>query len=122
MRNRRTIGAIRMTFETFEKRLKIIKDNYDEIDRKINRKLLDDLGVLFDDLNGVPASWLTRIVDNHLATLFMSVNSNLTEEKALEEAEYYVWENDFGGVTEISCKSYDLSDDKQLYDYLIKEF
>lgn len=109
-----------MTFDNFEKRLKIIKSDYSEINEKINKKLINDLSIIVEDIQGVSASWLTRIVDNHLVTLFMQVNPELSEEKAKEEVDYYVWEEDFGGEVELFGENFDLSDDKQLYEYLLK--
>lgn len=109
-----------MTFDNFEKRLKIIKSDYSEIDEKINKKLINDLSIIVEDIQGVSASWLTRIVDNHLVTLFMQVNPKLTEEQAKEEVDYYVWEDDFRGEVELFGENFDLSDDKQLYEYLLK--
>lgn len=109
-----------MTFDNFEKRLKIIKSDYSEINEKINKKLINDLSIIVEDIQGVSAAWLTRIVDNHLVTLFMQVNPKLTEEQAKEEVDYYVWEEDFGGEVELLGENFDLSDDKQLYEYLLK--
>ena len=106
-----------MTFNDFEKRLKIIKSDYKELETKMN-KVLESLTILYDDINGVYQSWLSKIIDNHLATLFMQVNPDITEEKAQNEVEYYVWEKDFGGEVEYISQSYDLSNDKQLYEYL----
>lgn len=107
-----------MAFTDFEKRLNLIKRDYNEIADKIGWKLLDSLSVIIEDINGVTPTWLTRIVDNHLITLFMQVNPAFTEKQAETAAVRYVWEEDFGGLVAVGGVSYDLSDDRQLYSYL----
>ncbi len=107
-----------MTFDIFSKRLKIIKHDYNEQETKMNT-VLDSLKILYDDLTGVHQDWLSRIIDNHLATLFMCVNPKLTEEQALKEVDYYVWENDFDGEVTSDGKTYHLDNDKELYEYIL---
>lgn len=104
--------------ETFLKQLQIVRDDYNFLIKKLNRKLLDDLSVLFDDLSGVLSTRIVKLVTNHLATLFMAVNPLITDKDVYDAIDIYVWEYDFGGEFSIGDKKYDLADDDQLYDFI----
>lgn len=104
--------------EKFLKQLQIVRDDYNFLSKKLNKKLLDDLAVLFDDLSGVLSTRITKVVDNHLATLFMAVNPLITDKDAYDLVDFYVWEYDFGGEVSIGDKKYNIVDDNQLYDFI----
>lgn len=63
-----------MTKETFIARLKKIKDQYKELNKK--HDLMVEQNPFVEDGSGVMPEWLTNLITEHVITLFASVNEN----------------------------------------------
>lgn len=63
-----------MTKETFIARLKKIKDQYKELNKK--HDLMVEQNPFVEDGSGVMSEWLTNLITEHVITLFASVNEN----------------------------------------------
>lgn len=63
-----------MTKETFIARLKKIKDQYKELNKK--HDLMVEQNPFVEDGSGVMPEWLTNLITEHAITLFASVNEN----------------------------------------------
>lgn len=63
-----------MTKETFIARLKKIKDQYKELNKK--HDLMVEQNPFVEDGSGVMPEWLTNLITEHVITLFTSVNEN----------------------------------------------
>ena len=66
------------------------------------------------DGGGVANDWLLNIVNHSLENLIYAVNPEASFKFIQNTIDYYVWENNFGGIID----GKDLSDDRLLYDYL----
>lgn len=112
-----------MTQAMFAQRLAEIKSDFQLIDKKVD-ELVKGLSPIVEDAAGVPATWLSEMIDHHLETLIYAVNDSLQyEPKKVEDfISYYIWEMNFGG--EISWTDdkgehkYDLKDPDNVWDYI----
>lgn len=109
-----------MTFEMFGKRLEAVKKDFNEIESS-TRDFISGLEIFVADVCGVPQSWLLDIVQNELHNLIIAVNPELAGKDDIIEdfINYYMFELDsFQGNIEVDGKKFDLSDDKDVYDYI----
>lgn len=110
-----------MTFETFNERLEIVKKDFNEIEDN-TRDFISGLEMFVADVCGVPQSWLLDIVQNELYNLIVAVNPDLKDEAVKEFIDYYMFELDsFQGEIEVDSKKFDLSDNKDVYEYITQE-
>lgn len=77
-----------MTKETFIARLKKIKEQYDELNKK--HDLMVEQNPFVEDGSGVMPEWLTDIIVEHVITLFASVNETAFSKTKLDTCkEFY---------------------------------
>lgn len=104
-----------MTFDNFKSRLDVIRQDYETVQQKAK----EYRNPFFTDLYGVPADWLDNLILHHMFTLFKAVNPKIPDDKAVNEIDYYVFEQNFGGEVSFDGRTYDLTVDKDLYGYLL---
>lgn len=110
-----------MIFETFNERLEIVKKDFSEIENN-TRDFVLGLEIFVADVCGVPQSWLLDIVQNELYNLIIAVNPESKDEAIKEFIDYYMFELDsFQGNIEAGDRKFDLSDNKDVYEYIMQE-
>lgn len=72
-----------MTKETFITRLKKIKEQYEELNKK--HDLMVKQNPFVEDAYGVTPNWLTSIIIEHIVTLFTAVNEDAFYKTKLDE-------------------------------------
>lgn len=101
-----------LSFDVFKKQIELIKTDFKLIDESVT-KMIDNNPFICDG-GGVANDWLLNIIVHSLENLFYAVNPNISKPEMENLIDYYVWENNFGGIIDEK----DLSDDRLLYDYL----
>lgn len=112
-----------ISFETFTKRLDIIKAAYQHLYTATH--VLVSQNPFIEDGFGVAASWLMDLIYTHLETLFGAVNEKTLTAKDPDGAyvikdfiDYYM-EKPFGGYIEDSDDhKWQLEKSEDLYDYI----
>lgn len=110
-----------ISFEVFNKRLDIFKDGFKKIKIEFDY-LTEGLSHIIEDNSGVPHTWIYRLAEFQFQNLCLAVNENLPEQALNDLVDYYIWESNFKG--RIECEengdycTFDLSDNKQLYEYI----
>ena len=112
-----------ISFETFTKRLDIIKSAYQHLHTAT--QALVSQNPFIEDGFGVAASWLMNLIYTHLETLFGAVNEKALTAKGSDGAyvikdfiDYYM-EKPFGGyIEDNSGHKWRLERNEELYDYI----
>lgn len=108
-----------ISFEVFNKRLDIFKDGFKKIKIEFDC-LTEGLSHIIEDNGGVPHTWIYRLAEFQFQNLCLAVNENLPEKTLNDLVDYYIWESDFKGRIEWKENeenyTFDLSDNKQLYE------
>lgn len=100
--------------EFFVSSIEKIKDLYEKSDESFRKFVKGQKWM--SDADGIPSVSFCKMTDLPLRMLFKSF-SDWNEQKIIEEIDYYMWENLFGGKVKKDL-TYDLSDSSQLYEYL----
>lgn len=130
---------ILISLEIFSKKIKIIKQQIEQLDNYIDKVIKVLRETFIADCDGVPNSWLFEIINQEFINLVMAIRPDIewtdtNQKEVLNFFEYWAYEQEFGG--EISTikdtaiknsewnisKTYNLENIEEVYDYIKNEF